>query len=331
MSENNDKIIEVSAVIIFDDASRMLTVRKHGTTRFMHPGGKPEPGESPVEAAAREVKEELGLTISPEELESRGVHTAPAANEEGFAVRAHLFEYTTTLGHRESAQLSPAAEIEELRWLDFSPAAALPQDLAPLVTQAVLPLYGRREINAVAVYTGARPGNDPQHAELARQLGSALAQYGITLVYGGGKVGLMGEVADACLAAGGDVIGVIPQDLMDRELGHPGLQRLEVVGSMHERKQRMVELADAYVALPGGAGTLDELFEAWTWQQLGIHSNPIALLGAAYWQPMMTMLHGMVEAGFVRGEDAESLLVEDEATRLLDRLRSWIAPAPKWR
>ena len=133
-------------------------------------------------------------------------------------------------------------------------------------------------VRRVCVYAGSNPGSDPAYAEAARALASLLAERGIGLVFGGGKVGLMGVLADTALAAGGEVIGVMPQALVDREIGHPGLTELRVVGSMHERKALMAELSDAFVAVPGGIGTLEELIEVYTWSQLGIHDKPCGVL-----------------------------------------------------
>ncbi|MBF3199764.1 TIGR00730 family Rossman fold protein, partial [Pseudomonas aeruginosa] len=133
-------------------------------------------------------------------------------------------------------------------------------------------------LRSVCVFCGASPGASPVYQEAAVALGRHLAERGLTLVYGGGAVGLMGTVADAALAAGGEVIGIIPQSLQEAEIGHKGLTRLEVVDGMHARKARMAELADAFIALPGGLGTLEELFEVWTWGQLGYHAKPLGLL-----------------------------------------------------
>jgi uncharacterized protein (TIGR00730 family) len=133
-------------------------------------------------------------------------------------------------------------------------------------------------LKAICVFCGAKTGVDPIYREAAQTLGRTLAERGLTLVYGGGAVGLMGVVADAALAAGGKVIGIIPQSLQDAEVGHKGLTHLEVVDGMHARKARMSELADAFIALPGGLGTLEELFEVWTWGQLGYHAKPLGLL-----------------------------------------------------
>ena len=133
-------------------------------------------------------------------------------------------------------------------------------------------------LRSICVFCGASTGHDPIYREAAENLGRALAERGIRLVYGGGAVGLMGVVADAAMAAGGEVIGIIPQSLKDAEVGHTGLTRLEVVDGMHARKARMAELSDAFIALPGGLGTLEELFEVWTWGQLGYHGKPLGLL-----------------------------------------------------
>ncbi len=174
---------------------------------------------------------------------------------------------------------------------------------------------------SVCVYCGSRTGAQEAYADAARALGTAIARRGWRLVYGGGNVGLMGIVADAVLAAGGSVCGVIPESLMRREVGHRGLQELHVVDTMHARKQRMAEASDAFVALPGGIGTFEELFEVWTWRHLGYHDKPVALLDVAgYWQPLLTFLQRTQAEGFVSAEQADMLIVEDGIEVLLDRL-----------
>lgn len=183
----------------------------------------------------------------------------------------------------------------------------------------------------VAVYCGSAAGNDPKFAECAREMGEILAQQGIDLVFGGGKVGLMGIVADAVLAGGGKVYGVIPESLRDRELAHPGLTQLQVVANMHERKAAMAELADAFIALPGGPGTMDELFEAWTWGQLGYHSKPCALYNVfGYYDHLLGFVRTMEASGFLKPTHADMLIVEDQPGPLLERIRSYQPPVRKW-
>ena len=173
----------------------------------------------------------------------------------------------------------------------------------------------------LCVFCGSRPGNDARYCELAADLGRTLAQRGIGLVYGGGRVGMMGAIADAALAAGGEVIGVIPRALMARELGHRGISELKVVESMHDRKALMSDLADAVAALPGGIGTLDELFEAWTWTQLGIHRKPCGLLDAqGFFRPLVAFLDAQVEAGFLPLADRAMLAVAETPAALIDQL-----------
>ena len=173
----------------------------------------------------------------------------------------------------------------------------------------------------LCVYCGSSPGLSPVHAEAARALGHCLVERGLGLVYGGGLVGLMGVLADSVLAGGGEVIGVIPQRLVDAEVAHPGLTRLEVVDSMHTRKARMAELSDAFIALPGGFGTLDELFEILTWAQLGLHGKPCGLLDVdGYFAPLLQWVDHAVAEGFVRPRHRELLMMEADAGRLLDRL-----------
>jgi len=186
-------------------------------------------------------------------------------------------------------------------------------------------------LKAVAVFCGSSLGNDPVYADAARLTGRTLAERGIAVVYGGGHVGLMGTVADAALDAGGKVIGVIPRQLDDRELAHHGLTELHVVESMHERKAMMAELSDAFIALPGGAGTLEEIAEQWTWAQLTIHSKPCGFLDVAgFWTPMRQMLDGMVSSGFVREAQSGIVSFSDDLDALLGLLER---PGPwtdKW-
>jgi hypothetical protein len=183
-------------------------------------------------------------------------------------------------------------------------------------------------VRRVCVFCGSSLGSNPAYADAARRLGEAVARRRLGLVYGGGSVGLMGVVADAALAAGGEVVGVIPGALERRELAHRGLTRLHVVGSMHERKARMAELSDAFVALPGGLGTLEELAEVLTWAQLGLHRKLCALLDAGgYWRPLTAFLDHAVAERFVRPEHRAMLLVEEDPEALLDRLSRFRPPA----
>lgn len=314
--------INVSAVIFRNRTGQVLTVRKAGTELFQFPGGKPEPGENARQAAVREVAEELGVELAGAALKELGTFDAPAANEAGYAVSATVFSYP----YEVSAQASH--EIAELAWVN---PHAPDKPLAPLLAEEVFPaLAARTAPRSLAVYTGASTGTDPHNLELARELGTALGAHGVHLIYGGGKVGLMGAVADAAHAAGAPITGVIPQHLVDGEIAHPGLDRLEMVETMHERKQRMSDLADACVALPGGAGTLDEFFDVWTRQQLGLHATPLALFGATFWAPLVDLLDHLVEQGLVRAADRDSLIVADTAEELFAQLDRWVAPRPKW-
>jgi uncharacterized protein (TIGR00730 family) len=182
---------------------------------------------------------------------------------------------------------------------------------------------------SLCVYCGSRRGDDAAYDSAARAIGSAIGQRGWRLVYGGGRAGLMGSVADAALAAGAQVIGVIPKALMGRELGHGGLTELHVVGTMHERKRLMAERSDAFVALPGGIGTFEELFEVWTWLQLGYHDKPVGLLNAAgYYDSLLEFLDQSVARGFVPAAQRGLLQVHSDPDTLLDRLASLARPAP---
>lgn len=184
----------------------------------------------------------------------------------------------------------------------------------------------------ILVFCGSSPGRQPAYVEQAKALGELTAERGLGLVYGGASVGLMGAVADAALQAGGEVIGVIPNRLVQAEVAHAGLTDLRVVDTMHERKALMSELADAVVALPGGTGTLDELFELFTWSQLGLHRMPIGLLDVAdYWQPLLAFLDHAVQERFLRAEHRDTLLVDTSAESLLDRLAGYRhQAADKW-
>jgi uncharacterized protein (TIGR00730 family) len=184
---------------------------------------------------------------------------------------------------------------------------------------------------SVAVYCGSRFGDSPAFAQAARTLGELIGRSGATLVYGGGRVGLMGTVADAVMASGGQVVGVIPQALMDREVGHSGLTELHVVQTMHERKQLMAERADAFISLPGGIGTLEELYEVWSWQQLGYHDKPVALLNVdGYYDPLLEFHGAMHSRGFVSDAQFNALLVGTDPALLLERVRraAALATAP---
>lgn len=183
-----------------------------------------------------------------------------------------------------------------------------------------------RDIQAVTVFCGASHGGRPDYATEAFSLGRALAHRGMTLVYGGGRAGLMGAVADGCLAGGGRVIGVITTLLKDRELGHTGITELRVVETMHERKMVMADLADAFVALPGGLGTLDEMFEILAWAQLGIHAKPVGLLNTAgYYDSLMTFLDHVENENFLRLHHRTAVVYDPGVEPLLNRLRT-VAP-----
>jgi uncharacterized protein (TIGR00730 family) len=188
-------------------------------------------------------------------------------------------------------------------------------------------------MQTVCVFCGSEKGNNPLYAQEARRLGQMLARTGLKLVFGGGHIGLMGVLADAVLEAGGQVIGVIPQALADKELAHQGLTELHVVDTMHQRKALMADLSQAFVALPGGYGTLDETFEILTWAQLGIHTKPIGLLNTAgFFDPLLAWIDRAVADRFLRAEHRKLLNVATDPDKLLDALRRH-EPAPqmpKW-
>jgi uncharacterized protein (TIGR00730 family) len=184
----------------------------------------------------------------------------------------------------------------------------------------------------ICVFCGSNGGARPEYLAAAENLGRTLAQRSIGLVYGGASVGLMGAVADAALAAGGEVIGVMPRSLVEREVAHRRLRDLRVVGSMHERKALMAGLADAFIALPGGLGTLEEFFEVWTWAQLGEHTKPLGMLNVAgYYDPLLAFFDHLVSERFVRSEHRAMVLVEEDAGALLSRFARYRPPTvSKW-
>jgi uncharacterized protein (TIGR00730 family) len=190
-----------------------------------------------------------------------------------------------------------------------------------------------RNLKSICVFCGSRPGNDPTLATAAASLGRLLAERGISLIYGGARVGLMGDVANACLGAGGRVVGIIPKSLVSKEIAHDGLSELYLTESMAERKTRMIELSDAFVALPGGFGTYDELFETITLAQIGQHDKPNAVLDTnGYFAPFLQLFDHTISTGFAAEAHRGLLVVEKEPAALLDALAKWTPPpmGPKW-
>ncbi|UVI30217.1 LOG family protein [Paenibacillus spongiae] len=185
----------------------------------------------------------------------------------------------------------------------------------------------------ICVYAGSNVGTKPEYEQKAIELGRLIASQQLELVYGGSKIGLMGRVADAALAAGGKVIGVMPRNLFKGEMVHTGLTQLHEVGNMHERKALMSELADAYIALPGGLGTLEELFEVVSWSQLGIHKKPVGLLDVlGFYQPIADMFRQAADAGFMQQTNLGLVIFEEEPERLIDKVLNYVPPAQtnKW-
>ena len=187
-------------------------------------------------------------------------------------------------------------------------------------------------LTTICVFCASSPGADPRYVEAARSFGGLLARSERRVVYGGGNTGLMGALAEGVLAGGGEIVGVMPRHLVEREVAHLGLTRLETVASMHERKARLADLADAFVALPGGLGTLEEFTEIWTWGQLGLHRKPYGILNVAgYFTPLLTFLDHAVTQRFVRPEHRAMVHVAEEAAALLEAMEHAPPPAlPKW-
>jgi uncharacterized protein (TIGR00730 family) len=183
--------------------------------------------------------------------------------------------------------------------------------------------------DAVCVFCGSRDGRDPAYLEAAAATGAAIARRGWRLIYGGGHVGLMGALADAALAEGGEVIGIMPRSLLTREIAHPGLTRLHLVTSMHRRKALMSSMADGFLTLPGGFGTLEEFFETLTWAQLGLHTKPCALLNTAgYWDSLLELVDTAIQEGFVGVQHRHLILSGTDPDDLLDRMAVYVPPAP---
>jgi uncharacterized protein (TIGR00730 family) len=179
-------------------------------------------------------------------------------------------------------------------------------------------------LQRICVFTGSNPGNRPEYAQAAKALGKELAKRGLGLVYGGASVGLMGLLADSVLENGGEVFGVLPRGLFRREVAHAGLTQLYETESMHERKAKMADLADGFIALPGGYGTLDELFEIITWSQIGLHTKPVGILEVAgYFQPLLAFIQHASREGFIAPQHVDILLCEENPAALLDRLASY--------
>lgn len=186
-------------------------------------------------------------------------------------------------------------------------------------------------MNSICVFCGSSLGKDPIYQQMAQATGQAIAEQGKTLIYGGGRSGLMGVVADSALKAGGRVVGIIPNALVDRELAHKGLTELYVVDNMHERKTQMSEQADAFIALPGGAGTLEEIFEQWTWNQLGIHQKPCAFLNVGgFYDDLIKMIQGSVARGFSQSRFVDQLIVANDINEILTAFSTYQPAMPKW-
>lgn len=186
-------------------------------------------------------------------------------------------------------------------------------------------------MNSIAIFCGSSLGSDPIFADIAQLTGETIAKQGKTLVYGGGRSGLMGIIADSALAAGGQVLGVIPQGLVDRELAHPDLTELYIVKNMHERKTKMSELSDGFIALPGGAGTIEEIFEQWTWAQLGIHLKPCAFLNVeGFYSDLFKFIQLSTHKGFTKERFTDALICSDSIEAIMAQFEVFVAPEPKW-
>jgi uncharacterized protein (TIGR00730 family) len=186
-------------------------------------------------------------------------------------------------------------------------------------------------LKSICIYCGSSPGTDPRFLESAVEAGTLIAESGLKLVYGGGRVGLMGAVADAALAAGGEVVGVMPADLVSQEIGHTGLTELRIVHSMHERKWAMAELSDGFLCLPGGPGTFEEIFEQWTWALLGFHAKPCGFVNiGGYYDLLRATIQQMADRGFIAQPYVDMLVYADDTAQAIEAFRAYQPPPPKW-
>jgi uncharacterized protein (TIGR00730 family) len=196
---------------------------------------------------------------------------------------------------------------------------------------ALIDVRAESRVKSICIYCGSAAGNDPAFLEEAVSAGTLIARSGLTLVYGGGRVGLMGAVADAALAAGGQVVGVMPADLVNQEIGHTGLSELHVVNSMHERKWKMAELADGFLCLPGGPGTFEEIFEQWTWALLGFHSKPCGFVNVnGYYDLLRQTVEQMSAKGFLAQPYVDMLIYTKDTAEALAAFEAYVPPPPKW-
>ena len=368
-------IIRVSAAIIRNHDGQFLLVRKKGTTAFMFPGGKPEPGETPDQTLIRELDEELNLRVGTEDLTFVGTFRTNAANEANTQLLADVFTLDDSLRWSNSADddndgddtdvgnndnndahdVTPYAEIDAAHWFTSEDIKIEREPIAPLTREVVPQLYGR----GFLLFTGSALGNNPVYREAVESLVHSIGAHNDHVVYGGGRAGLMGVVGDAAAGDGTLCIGVIPYLLAGvdgpngfnqggrsyvipradgtvptpsrGEIAHDRLTRLELVPTMSARKTRMGELADIVVGLPGGAGTVDELFDAWTQQQLGYTQHAVALLNVnGYWDPLISAIKHMVAEGFLSSAYLESLIIADTPRELYEKVDAWVPPAPKW-
>lgn len=347
--------LRVSAALITDPQGRFLLARKAGTASYLFPGGKPEIGETPATTLIRELSEELGLTVTLDDLDFLGTFTSTAANEPNTTLIADCFRLSpAALADIPLNSLTPHAEIDSLIWR--APSDLHHPDIAPL-TREVGPLAAGR---GFLLYTGASMGSDPIYADVVAQLVTEIGRRGDHIIYGGGHSGLMGVIGDTAAANNTWISGVITYDLAGItphwptfyaggynyaltvpdgihhvlhkvEKAHPGLNSLALVHSMSARKDRMTALSDVAVALPGGCGTMDEFFDTWVQLQLGIHRHPVALLNIdGCWDTLLTFLHDLVTRGFIKQEYVDALIVANSVDELYTALNTWTPPHRKW-
>ncbi len=313
-----------SALILRDMTGRVLLVRYRGRDKFTLPHATVLTGESPERAVMRMAGTDLGIALTDLSLVEVGVFDSPLDDGREGPSEIHLFTHPSTrLG-------ITSIDFDELAWMDVED---IEKDEA--LDSAIFELLEKdlqaSSIDWITVYTGAASGEDSAFEEAVEEFARTVVRKDIGVVFGAGAVGLMGVLADTVVSCGGRIIGISPRILVKNEVPHDGLTRLEVVTDMSERKLRMGALGKAFVALPGGAGTLEEFFEVWTWQQLGIHQKPVALLNTkGYWDHLLSLIDHMIANGFLSSAYREHLIVDDDPEALLAKLMSWTPPPARW-
>ncbi|MDO5748007.1 MAG: TIGR00730 family Rossman fold protein [Actinomycetaceae bacterium] len=300
------QMIRVKSVLVFDGDRRILTVRKRGSQYYQLPGGKPEKEESACQTVVREVVEELGVTIDPDDLDYLGAFLGAAVNEAGCPVESEVFVMRVD----GDFSVYPHAEIEEVRWWNVEEALECAQISAQIRTQFLPKLAGKKRYS---FFLGASPGSVTELPDQVYQLGNRLARDGHALIYGGGKTGLMGRISDGFYNCGGRVTGVTIRKLVEREIANPDVSVLVVAESMAQRKRMLMRYAEVIVVLPGGIGTLDEFYEAWALKYLGCIDAELVLVNVnGFWDTLLKLIDVQMQCGFISRKKREMVRIVDD-------------------